>query len=196
MDIDQYKTDSGAYKSPKNGKEYLTAKSFRAHMSFRKTENTYTFDKIRGKKASCKYCGRETLVTGHKRHEDGCYLNPKNIRHCEVCGKPILNFRVNKATCSRACANVHFRSGEDNGNWKNDAYRTTCFEFHEKKCVVCGEQHIVAVHHLDEDPSNNSPENLIPLCPTHHQYWHSRYRSLIEQTVVDYVSNWNKLRVA
>ena len=68
-----------------------------------------------------------------------------------------------------------YRSGEDNPNWKSDAYRTTCFAHHEKKCIVCGEDKIVAVHHLDGNRENNSLNNLIPLCPTHHQYCHSRH---------------------
>lgn len=192
MDIEQYKTATGTYKSPKNGKEYSSDKAFRSHLSFRRSANTHTFEHLVGKTKRCQYCGADVAVTGHKRHEAGCYLNPTNKRLCEVCQKPIVKYRVNKATCSRSCANVHFRSGEDNGNWKSEAYRTTCFEHHDKKCVVCGEENIVAVHHLDENPENNSPENLIPLCPTHHQYWHSRYRKLIEQTVLDYIESWKK----
>jgi hypothetical protein len=34
-------------------------------------------------------------------------------------------------------------------------------------CALCGDvkPHL---HHIDEDPSNNDPENLLPLCPNHH----------------------------
>jgi 5-methylcytosine-specific restriction endonuclease McrA len=71
-------------------------------------------------------------------------------------------------------------------DWKESAYRTTCFLHHEKKCVVCGEDKIIDVHHYDENKNNNSTENLIPLCPTHHRYWHSRYRSLIQKKVDHY----------
>lgn len=53
------------------------------------------------------------------------------------------------------------------------AYRDICFSFHAHECVVCGEAHVVAVHHYDRNPLNNDPENLIPLCPTHHQYCHT-----------------------
>ena len=44
-----------------------------------------------------------------------------------------------------------------------------------KRSVVCGEDKIVAVHHYDHNHENNDPKNLIPLCPTHHAYVHSRY---------------------
>ena len=111
------------------------------------------------------------------------------IKKCPVCSKKfktIVGNREEKMTCSYACSNKFFRSGPDNGNWKENAYRTTCFHFHEKKCIICGEERIVSVHHLDENKSNNDPNNLIPLCPTHHQYWHSRYKNLIEDKIIQY----------
>ncbi len=40
---------------------------------------------------------------------------------------------------------------------------------------------------MDENHENNDPQNLVPLCPTHHAYWHSRYRFLIENQVVAWV---------
>lgn len=92
-----------------------------------------------------------------------------------------------KTTCSYSCSNTYFRSGLDNPNYKTgNNYRTICFNHHEKKCVVCGEDKIVEVHHLDENHNNNEPENLIPLCPTHHKYWHSRHKHLIEDAVFEY----------
>jgi len=51
---------------------------------------------------------------------------------------------------------------------------------------------IVEAHHLDEDKTNNDPSNLIPLCPNHHQYWHSRYRHLVEDKVYSYIKEWKK----
>ena len=79
-----------------------------------------------------------------------------------------------------------FRSGLNNPNTKDTSYRVICFTYHEKKCVVCGEDKIVAVHHFDENHENNDPMNLIPLCPTHHGYWHSKWRHLIESAVNEY----------
>lgn len=91
-----------------------------------------------------------------------------------------------KTTCSYSCSNTHFRSGESNPNWKNDSYRSTCFYHHKKECIICGENKIVTVHHFDENHNNNSPENLIPLCPTHHQYVHSKYKD----EVIDVIENY------
>jgi hypothetical protein len=69
-------------------------------------------------------------------------------------------------------------------------YRQLCFRYHKKACVVCGEDKIVAVHHLNEDHSDNRPENLIPLCPTHHQYVHSRYKKLVQPIIVEYLRTY------
>jgi hypothetical protein len=35
------------------------------------------------------------------------------------------------------------------------------------RCAICGKDR-PQIHHIDEDPSNNSPENLLPMCPNHH----------------------------
>jgi hypothetical protein len=51
---------------------------------------------------------------------------------------------------------------------------------------------VVAVHHLDENRNNNDPSNLIPMCPTHHHYWHSRFRHHVEATVLAYIDGWKK----
>ena len=114
-------------------------------------------------------------------------------KECPVCGNKFeaqKGHKKEKTTCSRSCSNTYFRSGSNHGNWKEESYRTTCFEYHEKKCVVCGENKIVEVHHYDGNHDNNNKENLVPLCPTHHSYWHSRYRNLIKNIVDDYVMNF------
>ncbi len=43
---------------------------------------------------------------------------------------------------------------------------------------------------MDENNLNNNPSNLIPLCPTHHQYWHSNFKYLIEKRVLAYIDEW------
>ena len=112
---------------------------------------------------------------------------------CPICGILFSYPRStrDKVTCSSSCANRFFRSGVDNPNHrKNPAYRTLCWLSHDKKCVICAETRIVSVHHLDENHQNNAPENLIPLCPTHHQYWHSGCRYLIEEKVLAYAAEF------
>ena len=116
-------------------------------------------------------------------------------KECPVCETKFTTKKGHskeQSTCSYACSNTFFRSGVDNPNWKDDSYRSTCFLYHEKKCVICGEDKILDVHHFDENKKNNSPENLIPLCPTHHMYWHSRYKGEVYDKVVEYRAKFIK----
>lgn len=134
-----------------------------------------------------------------------------NIYDTKICPVCSNEFRVSKqyethrpkTTCSHSCSNTYFRSGINNGSHtkavnteksinNNSHYRTICFHYHEKQCIVCGEQNIVAVHHYDENHYNNDPANLVPMCPTHHQYMHSNFKHLIEEQVEQYVLNWKK----
>ncbi len=141
-------------------------------------------------RTKCIYCSKSIGLPNMKRHWKTCYLNPVNIRFCPVCDK-IIKSR-DGVTCSRACSNTYFRSGKNSGNWKEEAYRSTCFLYHKKECIICGEDKIVAVHHFDEDKKNNKPENLIPLCPTHHLYCHSKYKGEVIQKILDYIKDFKK----
>jgi hypothetical protein len=135
-------------------------------------------------KIECEYCNRLVSNTNIKRHLD--YCSRKIIGTCPVCGNPT---KEGSATCSYSCANTFFRTSEGNGRYKSDEevqYRQVCFRHHEKKCVICPEDKIVAVHHFDENRANNDWKNLIPICPTHHTYMHSKWKYLIDEKVKEY----------
>lgn len=61
------------------------------------------------------------------------------------------------------------------------------YEIYKKiteRCVLCGFDKFVALHHLDQDKSNNTLNNLIGLCPNHHQMLHTlKYREEIFQAL-------------
>jgi len=92
--------------------------------------------------------------------------------------------------CTRGCANSVGGKAKAERHHTDDKvkYTTVAWRHHEKKCVVCAEDKIVAVHHYNEIHTDNRPENLVPLCPTHHQYMHSRYKNLILKKVEQYIS--------
>jgi len=146
-------------------------------------------------RSTCPYCSRELRCNKNtvvwKRHLDNCYLNPKNLKLCPVCDKPVKNWQET-TTCSHSCSNTYFRTGENHGAWKGNDYVLICFRHHEKKCIVCEEKLIVSVHHFDCNHENNSPDNLIPLCLTHHKYYHSRYKHLVEEDINKYRDKWIK----
>lgn len=118
----------------------------------------------------------------------------KETKICPVCGEPFetqIGNREERTTCSHSCSNTYFRSGNNHPNWgklseTKNHYRRICFEHHKKECVICGENKIVAVHHYDENKKNNKPENLIPMCPTHHQYVHSQYKDEVIKKINNY----------
>ena len=187
-ELETYKNADGTYTSPRNNKIYKNIKSFRSHWYF---AGKCGFGKINKTIVECQYCVKETNLANIKKHERSCYKNPENLRLCKVCETPIKNYRESKGTCSYACANTYFRTGVNNGAYKHgNNYRTECFIHHKKECIVCGEDIIVAVHHNDHDHENNDPKNLIPLCPTHHQYVQSRYKDLVQPIIDAYVEHF------
>lgn len=137
------------------------------------------------KKFSCIHCGEQYSKSNISKHQDACSKNIANQKPCPVCDKM---FYGNNVTCSYSCSNKYFRTGENNGNWKGFNYRKIAELNHDFRCVVCSEDKIISIHHYDENHSNNEPNNLVPLCPTHHQYMHSRYKYLIDDIVKDYIS--------
>jgi len=116
---------------------------------------------------------------------DRRYGEEKNhIKECIRCGTEYTIFGREKTKtvknskfCSRSCAN----NRQD--YWDNNAtnYRTICFQHHKKECVICGFDKIVVVHHMNEDHSDNRPENLVPLCPNHHEMFHSKHKEEVLQ---------------
>lgn len=189
INYDDYKTENNEYLSPSNNKIYKTKKAFIAHIHYKIKDKK--FRPIILKRDICIFCKNEYTVNKIKLHNELCWMNPKNEKLCVICNKRLKNYK-NAITCSYSCSNKHFRSGENNGNWKESTYRSTCFLHHKHKCVVCDETKILDVHHFDENRKNNDPKNLIPLCPTHHGYIHSRYKNEVEQTVIDYHKNFNE----
>tara|TARA_Y100000310_G_C20405109_1_gene679302 strand:- start:129 stop:770 length:642 start_codon:yes stop_codon:yes gene_type:complete len=184
--LDRYINEDGTYTSPKNGKIYKSIKAIRAHLSYAGTTSPTAFAE-RLYNVKCEHCNEEFGVSNIKRHQSHCYLNSDNLTLCKVCSKPIKNYTHSKGTCSRSCANIYFRSGENNGNFKGSRYTTICWQHHKKECIVCGEDKIVAVHHNDHNHKNNDPENLIPLCPTHHMYVHSKFSEEIKPYIEEYI---------
>ena len=115
---------------------------------------------------------------------------------CECCN---VSFIVNEREklhpqreryfCSRKCSNSIGGAAKARKYHYDEVahYSTVAWRHHKRECLVCGENKVVAVHHLNENHSDNRPENLVPLCPTHHHYMHSKHRELIEEKVIEYV---------
>lgn len=121
----------------------------------------------------------------------GQVLEHKKI--CACCNKEFI-FVGRKKTkayeralfCNRSCAN-------NRQTWWNDNathYRTIAFRHWDERCVVCGFDKVVAIHHVDENKDNNEPVNLVPLCPNHHEMvhhskWAHEVKPVIEKLIVE-----------
>lgn len=78
--------------------------------------------------------------------------------------------------------------GEKNSNWKGGRslhYAKNLAKRHFKKneCLICGYRISTDVHHWDEDKNNNSPDNLILVCPNHHREIHLGL--LIQESIIN-----------
>ncbi|MCX6748554.1 MAG: hypothetical protein NT076_03030 [Candidatus Pacearchaeota archaeon] len=73
------------------------------------------------------------------------------------------------------------------------------FETYKKlteKCAVCGFDKFVALHHLDYNKANTSSDNLVGLCPNHHQMLHTvKYKEEIFQLLREKGFNPKRERV-
>jgi hypothetical protein len=155
----------------------------------RQTISNKPWEAAAAAKSKCQHCTIEYTNSNIKKHEAACKSNHANHKLCPVCNTTHTGGGV---TCSYACSNTHFRTGKNHPNYNKSgkSYRAICFEYHKKECLVCGEDKMVAVHHVNEDHTDNDPSNLVPMCPTHHQYMHSRYKdeykSLVEQYIINF----------
>ena len=124
-------------------KECVNCKSKKEHHAKGLCYACYKKLKWQPKIQTCKRCKRKINI-----HAKGL---------CAGCYNYIFHLDKNKAYNQRKQNNVDLKT-----------YRKTTQE-----CVVCGFDKIVDIHHIDANKTNNSPKNLIGLCPNHHRMIHN-----------------------
>lgn len=110
-------------------------------------------------------------------------------KKCQNCGNTFFvkpHRSANAKYCSRACFYAtrygtasgktgKSEKGSRNGNFKGTNNRTTArlnaAKYFGNKCMICGWDEIVDVHHIIPRRHNgsNNLDNLIVLCPNHHR---------------------------
>ena len=95
------------------------------------------------KKRVCKRCGRLKVI--------------KARDHCTGCYSSVFQLEQVKAW----------------NHMKNYGIDYKTYKQITKSCLICGFDKYVDLHHLDGDHKNNSTNNLIGLCPNHHQMLHT-----------------------
>lgn len=91
-----------------------------------------------------------------------------------------------KYFCSRNCAN------SVGGKAKREKYGLTGYvsiakQFYEEKCIVCGYDELVDVHHINGDRNNNEATNLVFLCPNHHYLLHRKKSEKVKQAISEFI---------
>lgn len=138
---------------------------------------------------------KKSVVDGQKQWRDSLYGPEKDhIKICENknCNKPFQWFGregTTKYKNTRFCCVPCAKSRSEYWDKNITRYRSIAFKHHDKKCVVCGFDKIVAVHYYDHNKDNNDPTNLIPLCPNHHEMIH---HSLYTTEITAKVNEWLK----
>lgn len=100
---------------------------------------------------------------------------PDPEKHCAECGAPLTRKRINgrledrtaylrRKFCDRACM--------AKAQLSDDPSTSYLRRFRKDACESCGSTSRLNVHHMDEDRTNNSPENLRTFCVRCHTRWH------------------------
>lgn len=111
----------------------------------------------------------------------GRRAKPTPERKCKACGNLIprlvkngriqeLAHYLKKVYCNRACMAQGMQKEicRSLSHSHSKAARTV-----KPACEACGKKGRLHVHHIDEDPTNNTPSNLKTLCSSCHRRSHS-----------------------
>ena len=103
-------------------------------------------------------------------------------KSCENCGQPMSRKRYGKVLedltvfskrrfCSLSCANTRKILTKHGYSWRARKHLKT-------SCEACGESRQLQAHHIDQDMTNNPPENIQTLCKWCHNFHHASAKRL------------------
>lgn len=97
----------------------------------------------------------------------GCRLQRRRF------GERLEDFQafMKRQFCSLSCANSRTKGGTS-----RRAYQAQARKLRKEACECCGSVKLLHVHHINEDWSDNRPENTQTLCVFCHQFWHATHR--------------------
>jgi hypothetical protein len=136
---------------------------------------------IKTEKQICENCKKECI-----KHAKGmcttCYKKlvwkPKIVK-CRRCERMLPNHA--KGLCP-GCYSTVFQLENNKSFFRKKRYGIDDELYNKitKKCLLCGFDKIVEIHHLDKNRRNSSEDNVIGLCPNHHGMLHNlKYREEI-----------------
>ena len=124
----------------------------------------------------CVECKKEKEIHAHGkcykcyRRE---YTQPEIV--CKICGKKEVHH--GRGICKKCYIRRYYKKNPDLYKAHNIKRRYNIpYELWNeitKRCIICGFDKVVELHHLDKNHKNNNRENFIGLCPNHHKMLHN-----------------------
>ena len=135
--------------------------------------------------ANRKFCSTNCRDTFRKERASEDHPQYKRVEHvCGTCGKTFLiaprRLAGGKRYCSSVCGqkakSARLKTLEPNykGALSNGTLKDFVLERDGRKCKVCGFSSVIEVHHVTprSKGGKHRQENLITLCPNHHEMAH------------------------
>ena len=108
------------------------------------------------------------------------HIKPTPERYCPVCGTKMERKRyggrgrledmtrfMSRKTCGPVCGSTKTEVTKSALHWRAKKHR-------KANCETCGTANDLHVHHIDRNPANNDPANLMTLCSSCHLKLHWR----------------------
>lgn len=104
-------------------------------------------------------------------------------KRCSICGARFWRKRfgsgrledraayLKRRFCSLSCA-----SSQSKGGLSRNAYQARARKHLKAACECCPSTTRLHAHHVNEDWTDNRPENVQTLCAFCHQFWHATHR--------------------
>jgi hypothetical protein len=101
----------------------------------------------------------------------GCYKKLKwqpKLASCKRCKRKLV---IHAKKLCAGCYNHLFHADKSKQHYHRKSNNVDLKTYRKvtQTCVVCGFDKIVDLHHIDSNKENNSPKNLVGLCPNHHR---------------------------
>lgn len=128
----------------------------------------------------CPRCGKESykgrITKGVCFNCYRKYFWKQKLITCKRCGRQKPNQAFGYcAGCYNFVFHLENTKAHNHKKYHNIDYET--YKKKTEKCLVCGFDKVMELHHVDENHKNNSKDNLIGLCPNHHKMLHNfQYR--------------------
>lgn len=130
--------------------------------------------------------------------DSGSHLKRYGITNCIHCGKEIIKNRPDQDTCFECYKEHHYKTVENYNSVKRDKISTVTIGRHTILNLGFKLTYNMVVHHIDENPNNNSLLNLMILSRKHHGRLHgilAKNWSLLSKDSNSNLENcWNILR--